>query len=534
MPNARNGGPLAETATSQTHGNSTSLGLVHTLQPGYSPSSSSPTNTSNDMNTNTISNSTHMNVNSDGSRSNHSRNVSDNDNDNDNESADEQQFRVSSSQCTTPPESSVLLSALSSSEPTVQLNTSSPISIHGKEQADVMHSRESDESSELNTDNTLTRHLQGSRNDGQISTTNATNAANDESMERHRSEYGQDREMDRQTGSNMNGINTPPANSNGHTQNTASASLLKNDPNSRIHKQFLTTSRIHSNSLEQSNQGGIPSSSSFGHMQSSANANNEKGQNGNNTKNNKGNSSNSSHRNTANESHSKFNGEDSQKDQSSSPTLTQPEAHFSLLETKYNDLWFQRTIPIQTSSYLRPGSKFVGTQQSGTNSYEVEVVLKYVDMRTQFLSGYLKIRGLTQQQGIMETYFEGEMISDKHSFFTRREDWNASDQVDRNHWGRFSSWRELAVRTRIDAEYVHTRFETRKHIYMRWKEYFLVPDYRVTKLKGVAYDGFYYICFNQQSGGVTGVYYHNSSQSYQQLDLQHCPDNGTWPSYEFR
>lgn len=218
-----------------------------------------------------------------------------------------------------------------------------------------------------------------------------------------------------------------------------------------------------------------------------------------------------------------------------SRTVTRPYPKFvSELETKFKDPWYRRDIPIQTTSYLRPGSCFVGTQQSGTNSYEVKVTLKSVDMSRHFLSGYLSIRGLTQEHGLMETYFEGEMISPAFSFFTRRDEWNSSDQVDRNHWNKFSSWREMDKKHSINPDYVHSGFEKKSHIYMRWKEFFLVPDYRVTNLRGVAYDGFYYICFNQISGSISGVYYHNSSHSYQQLDLSHRPDGGTWPSYEFR
>lgn len=206
----------------------------------------------------------------------------------------------------------------------------------------------------------------------------------------------------------------------------------------------------------------------------------------------------------------------------------------SLLETKYNDPWLRRDIPVQISSYLRPGSLFIGTQHSEAHSYEVKVTIKAVDMSRRFLSGYLSIWGLTREHELMKTYFEGEMISDSCSFFTRRDEWNASDQVDRNHWGRFSSWRELAAQKHIDPDYIHKDFEKNPHIYMRWKERFLVPDYRVTKVNGVAYNGFYYICFNQLNGSIAGVYYHSSSPSYQQLDLSHCPDRGTWPSYEFR
>ena len=51
-------------------------------------------------------------------------------------------------------------------------------------------------------------------------------------------------------------------------------------------------------------------------------------------------------------------------------------------------------IPTHTSSFLRNGSKFRGTQQSDKQQYKVEVEIKYVDMAESFLCGYLRIEGL--------------------------------------------------------------------------------------------------------------------------------------------
>jgi len=49
--------------------------------------------------------------------------------------------------------------------------------------------------------------------------------------------------------------------------------------------------------------------------------------------------------------------------------------------------------PSQTSSFLRPGSKFHGTQQSDRQVYDVQVEIKDVDMAESFLCGYLRIQG---------------------------------------------------------------------------------------------------------------------------------------------
>jgi hypothetical protein len=49
---------------------------------------------------------------------------------------------------------------------------------------------------------------------------------------------------------------------------------------------------------------------------------------------------------------------------------------------------------------------------------------------------------------------------------------------------------------------------------MRWKEYFLVPDHRVRTINGASFEGFYYICFNQISGDIEGIYFHAKSEKY--------------------
>lgn len=49
---------------------------------------------------------------------------------------------------------------------------------------------------------------------------------------------------------------------------------------------------------------------------------------------------------------------------------------------------------------------------------------------------------------------------------------------------------------------------------MRWKESFLVPDHRVREILGASFEGFYYICFNQVTGNVSGIYFHSKSEKY--------------------
>ncbi|KAK9237039.1 vacuolar import and degradation protein-domain-containing protein [Lipomyces kononenkoae] len=216
----------------------------------------------------------------------------------------------------------------------------------------------------------------------------------------------------------------------------------------------------------------------------------------------------------------------------SGPTIVSPPMP-PPVESKSDLIHTRRALCTSSSSFLRSGSKFMGTQQSGRSTYEVHVELKHVDMSESFICGYLHIQGLTEDHPTLTTYFEGQMIGPKYSFITRRRDWGASEKTDIAHWARFPSWRPLAKQAKR-PDYCHVNFEQRDHIFMRWKECFLVPDHRVRDINGASFAGFYYICFNQLTGSISGLYFHQSSEKYQQLELSHVSDHGNYYSYEFR
>ena len=124
-------------------------------------------------------------------------------------------------------------------------------------------------------------------------------------------------------------------------------------------------------------------------------------------------------------------------------------------------------------SLLYNGSKFKGHQKSKGNQYDVEVILQvinewlkiisgllplltfisiylirililliniqrfflilqHVDLENSYLCGYLKIKGLTEEYPTLTTFFDGEIISKKHPFLTRK--WDADEDVDKKHW----------------------------------------------------------------------------------------------------
>ncbi|KAB8257676.1 vacuolar import and degradation protein [Aspergillus pseudonomiae] len=215
---------------------------------------------------------------------------------------------------------------------------------------------------------------------------------------------------------------------------------------------------------------------------------------------------------------------------SNQPSSVTTPSTSALLSYEFSNI---RLLPNYTSSFLRPGSKFTGTQQSDRQIYNVDVEIKHVDMVESYLCGYLRIQGLTEDHPTLTTFFEGEIIGTKHTFKTRNEAWGATEKTDMHHWARFPAWRPLAKQAKR-PDFTYRNFAQREHIFMRWKEYFLVPDHRVRTISGASFEGFYYICFNQVEGTVTGIYFHAKSEKYQQLELKHVPDHGCTPAIEFR
>jgi len=192
-----------------------------------------------------------------------------------------------------------------------------------------------------------------------------------------------------------------------------------------------------------------------------------------------------------------------------------------------------RLIPTSSSTFLRAGSRFHGTQQSERQVYQVQVEIKHVDMRESFLCGYLQIRGLTETHPTLTTYFEGEIIGSKYSFLTQHQDWGSNDKVDLQHWAKFSAFRPFQKQAR-KGNFQIPGLAQRENIFMRWKEHFLVPDHRVRTISGASFEGFYYICFNQVQGTVNGIYFHAKSEKFQQLELKHVEDRGCFAAVEFR
>ncbi|KAJ4931958.1 hypothetical protein JOQ06_010394 [Pogonophryne albipinna] len=192
--------------------------------------------------------------------------------------------------------------------------------------------------------------------------------------------------------------------------------------------------------------------------------------------------------------------------------------------------------PINTSqsgvaiSLLYSGSQFRGFQKSKGNSYAVEVVLQHVTVEDSYLCGYLKIKGLTEEYPTLTTFFAGEIISRKRPFLTRK--WDADEDVDRKHWGKFQPFYKYAKSFNSD-DFDYELLDNSDYVFMRWKEQFLVPDHTIKDISGASFAGFYYICFQKSTATIEGYYYHRSSEWYQSLNLNNVPEHSI-PIYEFR
>ncbi|XP_064478654.1 glucose-induced degradation protein 4 homolog [Ornithodoros turicata] len=186
--------------------------------------------------------------------------------------------------------------------------------------------------------------------------------------------------------------------------------------------------------------------------------------------------------------------------------------------------------PGVTRSLLYNGSRFHGHQKSKGNCYDVEVVLQHVDETNSYLCGYLKIKGLTEEYPTLTTFFDGEIISGKYPFLTRK--WDADEEVDKKHWSKFLSFYQYAKTFNSDS-FNYTELQSTDYVFMRWKEHFLVPDHTIKDINGASFAGFYYICFQKSTATIEGYYYHRSSEWYQSLTLTHVPEHSI-QIYEFR
>lgn len=197
--------------------------------------------------------------------------------------------------------------------------------------------------------------------------------------------------------------------------------------------------------------------------------------------------------------------------------------------------------PQDLPSFLRPGARFRGKQSSVDQNYDVTVTLKAVDMASSTLGGYLEIAHLTDSYPKLTTYFDGEIVDNvRFSFVTAAERaWGTTEKTDAAHWAKFGAFRPYTRHVRGcrggsggssagggavgGAPAPLKPWKERAHIFMRWKERFLIPNHDVSSLPGASYEGFYYICFDQLQGDISGIYYHQNSEKYGHVYIRTHP-----------
>ena len=115
------------------------------------------------------------------------------------------------------------------------------------------------------------------------------------------------------------------------------------------------------------------------------------------------------------------------------------------------------------------------------------IFLQHVDYENSTICGYLKIQGLTdvgcllwimkiivvrisslyqQEYPTLTTFFEGEIISERYPFLTRK--WDASEEVDRKHWGKFPTF-EPYLKTFNADDFSYDKLKQSDEVFMRWK-----------------------------------------------------------------
>lgn len=77
--------------------------------------------------------------------------------------------------------------------------------------------------------------------------------------------------------------------------------------------------------------------------------------------------------------------------------------------------------------------------------------------------------------------------------------------------GKFSPFYQYTKTFNSDT-FDYSILKDSEHVFMRWKEHFLVPDHTVKDINGASFAGFYYICFQKSAATIDGYYYHRTSE----------------------
>lgn len=217
------------------------------------------------------------------------------------------------------------------------------------------------------------------------------------------------------------------------------------------------------------------------------------------------------------------------------------------------------TPPIKYSkqtNFLKPSMTFTGYQISGYKRYQVTVTLKTVNLpiqcnyttniSTPHMSGFLSIKGLTNYQDEISTFFESFAVTDNSfGFFSsswdHHLDLTSFDSNDLEHWLNFPAFKEMFNIDQFNNKAVNINeipntvkdYLNQRYIFMRWKEKFLIEDPDMDSIEGASFDGYYYVVHDQFTGKIQGFYYHKDAERFQQLELLPYAKVPGSSSYEF-
>lgn len=212
-------------------------------------------------------------------------------------------------------------------------------------------------------------------------------------------------------------------------------------------------------------------------------------------------------------------------------------------------------VPL-VNSYLKPNARYIGEQQSSKTRHQIRVEFKTVDLVNSMITGFLQITGLTEEYPEITTCFKGEIINNpllhsncklgcreahdkvlrRFSFITENSRWGSCPTNDLVHWSKLTG-REYTSDEELLESLQQEQEHPDMHIYMRWKEEFLLPDLRVKLINGASFAGFYYVVLTikgPEAGSVRGLYYYQKDQEkFQSLNLKFVDDQGHSSLFEF-
>lgn len=142
---------------------------------------------------------------------------------------------------------------------------------------------------------------------------------------------------------------------------------------------------------------------------------------------------------------------------------------------------------------IENGAKYTGEQSTSYGSFKIDMKVNLFDIDEAFLSGEFCIHDLTPYHSILNTYFEGRLIGTHYPF--------GEGKNDAKQWIKFNKWNEKFLVDQSAYDIYGSNY-----LYIKIKEQFLLPDPKVTRIKGASIEGSYYCCYYKNLDCFAGFY----------------------------